>query len=234
MEGSKLYKKIAFFFGAAILLAAISVMSVSAVVVNWLTDDLGTVSAGNLVEDRILVKKLIKGESGTSPGGGHILTPSYWLSGFIDETGTLVVPIMYRAANDFSEGLAAVAIEEEIDGGQDFAMRWGFIDKENNVVVPLVFDSVTSFSGGIATVVKEGKVGIISNPLIAENDSGKVTHEVSRDLAEDNTIIVSFYNSHRILQMFPLRIPSRTTDIKVMVWNGFENIKPLIPAIEIK
>ena len=72
--------------------------------------------------------------------------------GFIDSTGTLIVPLIYDGAGDFSEGLAAVANEN----------RWGFIDTTGKVVIPFEYDrdwmaSRPFFSEGLALVVSNGR-----------------------------------------------------------------------------
>ena len=93
--------------------------------------------------------------------------------GFIDETGTLVIPIIYDAytkdsidtfavMSDFYEGLASVSI----DG------KCGFIDKSGELVIPAIFDGdffrgewssyMPMFNDGLARVKKDGKFGYIN------------------------------------------------------------------------
>lgn len=57
--------------------------------------------------------------------------------GFIDKTGKEIIPPLYKAANNFSEGLAAVAI-----GG-----LVGFIDLNGKLVIPARFDAPELQSG---------------------------------------------------------------------------------------
>ncbi|HWP85551.1 MAG TPA: WG repeat-containing protein [Terriglobia bacterium] len=63
--------------------------------------------------------------------------------GFIDGTGTVVIPPQFRGARQFAEGLAAVS---------DNSRKWGFIDKSARFVIPPQFDSATYFSEGLAPV----------------------------------------------------------------------------------
>ncbi len=86
--------------------------------------------------------------------------------GFIDETGSLVIPLIYDADrfSYFSEGLALVykgghyipASQRIREGG-----KCGFIDKTGKVVVPLEYDYATPFSEGVAIVEKDAKQYII-------------------------------------------------------------------------
>ena len=62
--------------------------------------------------------------------------------GFMDKTGKIVIPTIYRQAIDFHEGLAAVKKDE----------KYGYIDKEGNVVLPFRFDDADYFMGGYARV----------------------------------------------------------------------------------
>ena len=51
--------------------------------------------------------------------------------GFIDKTGTVVIPMQYAHTNRFSEGLCMV-VEFDEAGNQ----RCGYIDKTGTVVIP--------------------------------------------------------------------------------------------------
>jgi len=62
--------------------------------------------------------------------------------GFVDETGKAVIPFMYEAAQEFSEGLAAVKLNE----------RWGFIDETGKVIIRLIYFDAGDFSEGLAPV----------------------------------------------------------------------------------
>jgi len=71
--------------------------------------------------------------------------------GFIDEAGKEVVPVKYDHARDFSDGLAAVELNE----------KWGFIDKTGKEVIPFDFDYAREFSDGLAPVLMGEKWGFI-------------------------------------------------------------------------
>jgi len=80
--------------------------------------------------------------------------------GFIDEiTYQELLPPVYEVAEDFHEGLAAVA-KEWCEFSQE-GSKWGFIDKQGNEVIPLIYDEVSEFKDGFAYVEKDGKMGII-------------------------------------------------------------------------
>lgn len=72
--------------------------------------------------------------------------------GFIDNTGTVVIPFEYDGAFSFSEGLASV----EKDG------KYGFIDNTGTVVIPFEYDDALPFSEGLA-YVEESKEGFYIN-----------------------------------------------------------------------
>jgi hypothetical protein len=92
--------------------------------------------------------------------------------GFIDKTGTLVIPFTFddvaednyggfedpnsaqflpKPFRNFSEGLCAVRIGD----------KWGYIDKTGKVVIPAEYDSAGTFSEGLACVRKGLKVGYV-------------------------------------------------------------------------
>ncbi|MGN6568847.1 MAG: WG repeat-containing protein, partial [Flavipsychrobacter sp.] len=64
--------------------------------------------------------------------------------GFINKEGKIVINPQYDVADNFSEGLAAVAVIEE---GKE---KYGFIDKEGKLIIPYQFSTVTAFSEGRA------------------------------------------------------------------------------------
>ena len=70
--------------------------------------------------------------------------------GFIDQSGTEVVPCKYDDVDDFYEGLARV----ELNG------KYGFIDQSGTEVIPCKYDDVVDFSEGLAAVLN-GKWGFI-------------------------------------------------------------------------
>lgn len=84
-----------------------------------------------------------------NPGGGLERRGSY---GFIDPSGQFIVPPQYRAAVDFSEGLAAVRS----------ATEWGFIDSSGELRIPLEYSWVSSFHGGRACASRERRYGYLN------------------------------------------------------------------------
>ena len=71
--------------------------------------------------------------------------------GFVDTTGTLVIPCQWDDAGSFSEGLAQV----EKDG------KCGYIDTTGKLVIPCQWEYASSFSEGLAAVSKDGKYGFV-------------------------------------------------------------------------
>lgn len=68
------------------------------------------------------------------------------LHGFVDETGKLVIPMIYTNAQPFSEGLAAVQINDDAMNG------WVYIDRDGNVVSKRRYYSASSYRDGLAKI----------------------------------------------------------------------------------
>jgi len=79
--------------------------------------------------------------------------PPLTKSGFIDNSGNVVIPLEYDDALCFSEGLAAVRLED----------RWGFIDKTGEVVIPFEFSRAGPFREGLAKVERDGEWSFIDH-----------------------------------------------------------------------
>lgn len=62
--------------------------------------------------------------------------------GFMDRKGNLIVPYKYDDIYNFSEGLAAVCLND----------KWGYIDNTGVEVVPCKYSDCTSFRSAIAFV----------------------------------------------------------------------------------
>jgi len=75
--------------------------------------------------------------------------PSRW--GYIDHTGTWVIPRAFSRAGDFHDGLAAASRE---DG------TWGYIDKTGQFVIAPGLEAAMEFSEGLAAVRVGGKWGL--------------------------------------------------------------------------
>lgn len=81
--------------------------------------------------------------------------------GFIDKNGKIVVTPIYEDAEDFSEGLAAVAIKDDIDS----VTKWGYIDKSGVVKIDFQFinhkniitSKPLSFNEGLAFASSDGE-----------------------------------------------------------------------------
>jgi len=68
-------------------------------------------------------------------------------TGYIDSSGTLVLPAIYSCGGEFSEGLAPVRLKG----------RYGYIDQMGNWVIQPQYDWASSFSDGMALVNQQGK-----------------------------------------------------------------------------
>ena len=87
-----------------------------------------------------------------SDGMARAFDSARYLQGFIDKTGELVIPLEYEHLRDFSEGLAAVRIDD----------KWGYIDKQNNTVIEPLFNNAWPFKNGLAWVETEEGNGYIN------------------------------------------------------------------------
>jgi len=87
-------------------------------------------------------------------------------TGYIDQQGKIVIPARFAAAQEFSEGLAAVRI-----GGY-----YGYIDKSGKTIISAQFDYATGFSHGLALVYKGpiaqyiDKSGHTVSPVFSEGE----------------------------------------------------------------
>ena len=71
--------------------------------------------------------------------------------GYIDKNGIVVIPPQFDCCYEYTEGLAAVKIDE----------KFGFIDKNGHFAIPPQFEWALGFSDGLAAVPIAGKCGYI-------------------------------------------------------------------------
>ncbi len=88
----------------------------------------------------------------------------YLPQGYMDKTGKVVIEPKFQAADDFSEGLAAVmffkpAKVPDDEKGDPFDA--GFIDQTGKIVIKPQFEFYQPFSEGLAFVLIGGKMGAI-------------------------------------------------------------------------
>ena len=90
--------------------------------------------------------------------------------GYIDRSGTIVIPIQWMTAYDFSEGLAALRVDKK---------HFQFINTAGTVVIrSKKYDSVGRFRNGVCRVVKGGKVKWIDTKgkELKEDEGNDVNH----------------------------------------------------------
>ena len=76
---------------------------------------------------------------------GQELRPAKGLNGkwgFIDESGKVVIPFIFKGIGEFSEGLVSV---------MRGVSEWGFIDKTGKVFIQFIYDEAVDFSEGLKT-----------------------------------------------------------------------------------
>jgi hypothetical protein len=71
--------------------------------------------------------------------------------GYVDTSGTLIIPAQFDSASPFSEERAAVRKEG----------KWGYLDPSGKVAIPFQFDMAQAFQDGYATVVAESRTAVI-------------------------------------------------------------------------
>jgi hypothetical protein len=76
--------------------------------------------------------------------------------GYIDKTGTVVIPPQFLEARDFAEGLAAVWV--------DALRKFGYIDRTGAMAIAPRFNQAGPFSEGLAAV--ETSARIVSNQVV--------------------------------------------------------------------
>lgn len=98
--------------------------------------------------------------------------------GYMNNKFKLIIQPQFDYAEDFNEGMAAVAIKARTTGNQATeAEKYGFIDTSGNIVINYRYDKVYSFSEGHAVVVIGDKYGFVDKtgkeitPLIYEDAS---------------------------------------------------------------
>jgi|GEM_PF-710785 len=106
--------------------------------------------------------------------------------GYIDKTGKVVIPFKnLTSAWGFSEGLAVV-----LTGSNYKDIKLGFIDRTGNQVVPIQYDYVVAagFSEGVSWVKKDGRWGILTNPLKPYSKANPI-FRTELDIAENLSIV---------------------------------------------
>lgn len=75
--------------------------------------------------------------------------------GFIDKTGTVIIPLMYDYSSGFIDGLAIVILND----------YYGVIDKYNQAIIEFKFSHITDLFSGVFSVqqTKEGNYAIMNN-----------------------------------------------------------------------
>lgn len=71
---------------------------------------------------------------------------------YVNYKGETAIPNKYKRAEDFSEGMAAVTVDNR---------KWGYIDKTGEWVIEPQFSKAGSFSEGVAVVEKDSKWAVI-------------------------------------------------------------------------
>lgn len=100
---------------------------------------------------------------------GRLLVRQNGRCGYLDESGTLMIPCTYESAGAFSDGLAPV----QQNG------KWGYIDRTGALVVPCQYDSAETGSRFLY-VTSGDRGGLLCHPLLADTVSDWAAREVEQ------------------------------------------------------
>jgi len=114
-----------------------------------------------------IIRKKIKAREEANFYGERVAYP-VWNYGFIDETGSIVIPIQYDKVYNFSNGLARVR-----------KVKWGIVNKTGKEVVPTIYDDIGEFKEGVAKVSSNKKFGLVDK-------TGKIITPVIFDSIDDS------------------------------------------------
>lgn len=70
--------------------------------------------------------------------------------GYIDRTGAVKIPFQFSLAGKFSEGLAPVRVDSQVNGL--WQSKFGYVDTSGTLAIPATFDQAGPFSEGLALV----------------------------------------------------------------------------------
>lgn len=90
------------------------------------------------------------------PTDGMVMVMKQGLYGYFDTLGREVIPLQYRAASTFNEGLAVVAVD--IDS---FTVAYGYIDKKGRTFIKPQYEYAYPFYEGVAVVKNYERYGMI-------------------------------------------------------------------------
>ena len=93
--------------------------------------------------------------------------------GYIDKRGKRIISCKYDDARDFSEGLAAIKLNE----------RWGYIDKNGDQIISCVYDDARDFSEGFAAVAVYVN-GILKWGFIDKNGRAIIPPNLSEQISD--------------------------------------------------
>lgn len=105
----------------------------------------------SIVQKEKWANQYMKRELTVSEGLAMISLNQKW--GYVDSTGTPIIPIIYDDIGGFNHGVSPVAK----------AQKWGLINKKGVVVVPLIYDQVRVLSKGLAVVTKFDSLQILGS-----------------------------------------------------------------------
>ena len=110
-----------------------------------------------------------------------------FLYGYLNFEGKVQIPMKYAEANFFSEGLAAVKLED----------KWGYTDKNGNKVIDFKYSKAEKFNKGEALVKidgKEYKIDKYGNRKIIKSFFRNVKENISASLYRMKLMLTSLWS----------------------------------------
>ena len=111
------------------------------------------------------------------------------LYGFIDKSGSLVIPCQYTDFYEFRDGVAAVCKDN----------KWGCINQKGETIIPFEYDDARWVGDHLAIVGKDGKYGAVdyNNKLVLPieyDDLSSFVNGVSYGIKDEEVYIIKIEN----------------------------------------
>jgi hypothetical protein len=153
------------------------------------------------------------------PTDSLIMVQQDSLYGYFDTLGNMRIPIKYRAASSFNEGLAVVADYVDSD-----AVAYGFIDHQGNMVIKPQYQYAYPFSEGFAVVKNYDRFGMIDRN---NREVFPIKYEILTSMFEGNLFAgdndgLALYNNkfERLTEPIYTQLDGKSEDRILVVRDG--------------
>ncbi|MDR3566078.1 MAG: WG repeat-containing protein [Negativicutes bacterium] len=139
---------------------------------------------GAVIVLSLLLALQLSGFAAPDDGGRLFSVINGHRAGFIDASGTVIIPLQFSDVREFAEGLAPA---QAADSG-----KWGYIDRTGAFVIPPQYKMAFPFSEGLAEVWLEPSGGGYiddTGQMVINGNGGRVSGGLVFIRAKDNTIV---------------------------------------------